>query len=467
MLIVCCLSQLTIGIDNSIVNLALPSIRADFSASLTELQWVIDAYQLVLGSLLLLSGALADRFGRRRVFVVGLLGFIAASVLCSAAPTVGTLIASRVLQGAFGALLNPVAISIVAEAYPDPKRRAGAFGVWSSVYGASLALGPLLGGVLVGPFGWRAVFLAPLPLCIAAIAATPVVIPAFAAHRDRRMDTPGQILATAALGTLLFCVIEGASRGWMAAPVLTSASLGAVVGVAFILRERRAPAPLLELRLFRSRALSLGLGISVIGLATTAGFLFLTGLQLQVVRGFSPLQTALCLLPVAAATIVLAPIAGRLTAQRGPRTPLVTAGIGFMAGSGLLILSTPTGPLPLLLLAYLCFGIGFGMVNAPITTVVVAGLPRSRVGVASALSSTARQVGQAVGVAVLGAVATIAADGSVQQGLGTSASTAWTITGIGGVLITLLAIAATTRNRSSVRTGLGHLGTSEDAAGRP
>ena len=445
MLIVCSLSQLTIGIDNSIVNLALPAIRLDFSASLTELQWVIDAYQLVLGSLLLLSGALADRFGRRRVFVVGLLGFIASSVLCSIAPTVGALIASRVLQGTFGALLNPVAISIVAEVYPDPKRRAGAFGVWSSVYGASLALGPLLGGVLVDPFGWRAVFLAPLPLCIAAIVATPVVIPAFAAHRDRRMDIPGQILATALLGSLLFCVIEGASRGWLAFPVLTSATIGAVVGVAFILRERRAPAPLLELRLFRSRPLALGLSISVIGLATMAGFLFLTGLQLQVVRGLSPLQTALCLLPVAVATIVLAPIAGRLTAQRGPRTPLATAGAGFITGSVLLLLSTPTGPLPLLLLAYLCFGIGFGMVNAPITTVVVAGLPRSRVGVASALSSTARQAGQAVGVAVFGALATIAADGSVQHGLSTSAWTAWTFTGVGGVLITLLAIAATTQ----------------------
>lgn len=454
MLAVCCLSQLTIGIDNSIVNLALPAIRADLSASLTDLQWVVDAYQLVLGSLLLLSGALADRFGRRRVFIAGLLGFIAASTLCSVAPTIGVLIACRVLQGAFGALLNPVAISIVAEAYPDPRRRAGAFGVWSSVYGASLALGPLLGGVLVGPLGWRAVFLTPLPLCVAAIVAVPVTIPAFAAHRDRRMDIPGQLLATASLGSLLFCVIEGAGRGWTAAPILAAAGTGAVTIAAFVVREQRASAPLLELHLFRSRPLALGLAISVIGLATMAGFLFLTGLQLQVVRGLSPLQTAACLLPAAVATIAVAPVAGRLTARRGPRTPLVVAGLGFLTGSLLLLVTTPTGPLPMLLVAYLLFGIGFGMVNAPITTVVVAGLPRSRVGVASALSSTARQVGQAVGVAVLGSIATVAAGGSARQGVSEGASTAWVVTTIAGACIVGAAIAATARGgMAQKRTG--------------
>ncbi len=445
MLAVCCLSQLTIGIDNSIVNLALPAIRADLLASLSQLQWVIDAYQLVLGSLLLLSGALADRFGRRRVFVVGLIGFIAASLLCSTAPSANLLIAYRVLQGGFGALLNPVAISIVAETYPDPRRRAGALGVWSSVYGASLAIGPLLGGVLVGPLGWRAVFLAPLPLCIAAIAATPLVIPAFPAHRDRRMDLPGQALATVALASLLFCVIEGANIGWAAFPVLGAAAVAILSSLAFIRRERRTPAPLLDLHLFRSHPLSLGLGISVIGLATMAGFLFLTGLQLQVLRGLSPLQTALCLLPVAIATIVLAPIAGRLTGRRGPRTPLVIAGLGFSIGSVVLLITSPAGPLPLLLLASLCFGIGFGMVNAPITTVILAGLPRSRVGVASALGSTGRQTGQAIGVAVFGAIATVTAGGSVQHGLSAAAPLAWTITGVAGALIAALAIIATTR----------------------
>lgn len=405
---------------------------------------MIDAYQLVLGSLLLLSGALADRLGPRRVFLVGLLGFVGASILCSAAPTIGVLIACRVLQGAFGALLNPVAISIVAATHPDPRRRAAALGVWSSVYGASLALGPLLGGVLVGPFGWRAVFLAPLPLCITAIVATPLVIPSSAARRGRKMDVPGQLLATALLAGLLFSAIEGADLGWTTPGVLIAAGLAAVAATAFVGRERRAPAPLLDLRLFRSRPVSLGLTISVIGLAVMAGFLFLTGLQLQVVRGLSPLQTALCLLPVAVGTIVFAPVAGRLTGARGARAPLVIAGIGFSTGSVLLLVAGPTSPLPLVVLAHLCWGVAFGMVNAPITTVIIAGLPRARVGVAAGLSSTGRQVGQAVGIAVFGSIATAAASGSVEQGVRTGAPTAWSITALAGLVIAVLAVAATT-----------------------
>lgn len=404
-LAICCLSLLIVGMDVTIVNVALPAIREDLDASVTELQWVTVSYTIVIASLLLLGGSTGDRFGRVRTFQTGLVIFTAASLGCSLAPSIEWLIAFRVLQGVGGSMLNPVAMSIVRNTFEDPQERARAIGVWAAMVGVSMALGPLLGGLL-SEITWRAVFLVNIPIGLAAIVLTAWFVPESRAPRARRPDPVGQVLVIVGLATLTTAIIEGPDLGWgspetLALLLVAAGSIGTLIP-----HELRRREPLIELRFFQSRPFAAATGIAVAGFIAFGGFLFVNTLYLQEVRGLSAVTAGLATLPIAAMTVVCAPISGRIVGARGVRIPLLVSGVAI-AISGLMLVSLePDSPIGLLLTAYVIFGLGFGTLNPPITNTAVSGMPASQAGVAAAVASTSRQVGQTLGVATFGAVVT-------------------------------------------------------------
>ncbi|GGU71101.1 MFS transporter [Streptomyces albospinus] len=390
--------------DISIVNIALPLIRRDLHASESGLQWTVDAYTLVLAGFLVLAGSTADRVGRRRVFQVGLAAFGLGSLLCGLAPNVNWLIAARALQAVGGTMLNPVAMAIVATTFPQPAERARAIGVFGSMSGLALALGPILGGALVDGFGWHAVFWINVPIVAAAVVCTALFVPESRAARARRFDPVGQTLMVLVLGSAVFAIIESRQWGWTS-PVILGLLAVALLGVLGILvYEPRRVDPLLELRLFRSVPFSSALLMALFALCGFGAFLFVTTQYLQDVRGMSALTAGLCLLPVGALVIALSPFTGRLVGARGPRLPLVLAGGALALGGGASLWLRPATPLPTVLAIYLLFGIFLGTVNPPITNTAVSGMPRSMAGVATSLASAGRQTGTTLGVAISGTI---------------------------------------------------------------
>jgi EmrB/QacA subfamily drug resistance transporter len=413
-LLICCLSLLLVGLDTTIMNVALPSLQRDLGASISGLQWTIDAYTLVLASLLMLAGSTADRVGRRRIFQVGLAVFTTASLLCSLAPSLGWLIAFRSLQGVGASMLNPVAMSIITNTFTDRRERARAIGVWGGVVGISIAAGPILGGVLVTTVGWQAIFLINVPVGVLALILTAAFVPESKAARARRIDPIGQLLVILTLTALIYAIIEAPRLGWGSGLIIGLLTGSAVSVTALIGWELHRAEPLLDVRFFRSATFSGATVIAVAGFAGFAGFLFVNTLYLQNDLGLSPLEAGLYLLPMAAMAVVCAPISGRLVGSRGTRPSLVVAGVGMTAGTVLLTTVNPDTGKWLLFAAYLLFGIGFGTVNAPITNTAVSGMPLAQAGVAAAVASTSRQVGTALGVAVVGTVYTSRlADGSL------------------------------------------------------
>jgi len=400
------MSLLLVGMDVTIVNVALPAIQRDLHASLAGLQWIMDAYTLVVASLLMLSGSMSDRFGRRRVFQIGLGLFTAGSLLCSMAHTIEQLVAFRAVQGLGASMLNPVALSIVANVFKEPKERARAVGVWGAVGGISFALGPLLGGALTQTVGWRSIFWINLPLGILAVVLAAIFVPESKAERARTFDPVGQFLVFAGLTTLTYAVIDGTHDGWSSWRIVSLFIASGASLVAFLLYEPRRNDPLVDLRFFRSLPFSSATLLGLCAFASFAGFLFLNALYLQQVRAFSAFHTGLCTLPLAIMMMVCSPLSGRMVASYGTRPSLLIAGAGFLMGTLSLTRLTSDTPLLLLLLAYTLFGIGLGMVNPAITNNAVAGMPLAQAGVAAAIASTSRQVGAALGVAVAGTVVT-------------------------------------------------------------
>ena len=415
------MSLLVIGLDVTIVNVALPEIQRSLGSTVSGLQWTVDAYTLVLASLLMLAGSTADRLGRRRVFLTGLAVFGLGSVLCALASSLELLIAFRVVQAIGGAMLSPVAMSIVRNVFEDPRERAQAIGVFAAMFGISMALGPVLCGVLLSAFSWPAIFVVNVPIVLAAMVLTAAFVPESRAPRPRRIDPVGQVLMIAALATLTYAIIAGFDV------ILLALSLGCAI--ALVHYELRRREPLLELRFFRSAPFAGASAIAICLSAALGGFLFMTSLYLQHARGFSPLGAALCLLPTATMLIVFAPLSGRLTGRAGARLPMVAGGLAVLT-SGLLLTSLdPNTPLPLLLGAFALFGFGFALVSPPIANTAVSGMPPAQAGVAAAVATTSRQVGITLGVAVLGAVAgggwIVAALGLTVATLGYVTTTGW------------------------------------------
>jgi MFS family permease len=420
---ICCSSLFIVGLDSTIVNLALPAIRAELGASVAKLQWTIDAYTLVLASLLMVSGSTADRIGRRRTFQAGLVVFGIGSLLCGFAPTVDLL--------------------IVSNTFTDPRERAQAIGVWGGVVGLSLAVGPVVGGALVDGAGWRFIFWINVPVALAALMLTAFFVPESRAAVPRRIDPVGQVLVVLLLGGLIYGIIEGQSAGWGSPLIIGCFVLAASALVCLVLYERRRDQPLLDPRFFRSAPFSGATLIAVAGFSALSGFLFLNSLYLQSARGFSALQAGLLTLPMAAMTVVFAPLSGWLVGHRGPRLPLVVAG-SMLAVSGLVLsqLSLTTS-IEALLAGYLIFGLGFGMLNAPITNAAVSGMPLSQAGVAAAIASTSRQVGISLGVAIAGTVLTARLVGPLETGFVDAAQLCWFIIAGCGVLVLVLGLITT------------------------
>jgi EmrB/QacA subfamily drug resistance transporter len=403
-LAICCASVIVVVMDISIINVALPAIRRDLHASVSGLQWTVDAYTLVLASFLVLAGSTADRAGRRRIFQVGLAVFGLGSLLCGLAPSTGWLIAARALQAVGATMLNPVAMAIVATTFPDPAERARAIGVFGATSGLSLALGPILGGALVDGFGWHSIFWINVPIVAAAIVCTALFVPESRAVRARRFDPVGQTLVILVLGSVVYAIIESGTLGWTS-PVILCLLAAAVLGALGILgHEPRRADPLLELRLFRSVPFNAAILMALFALCGFGAFLFVTTLYLQDVRGVSALTAGLCLLPVGMLIVVLAPLTGRLVGGRGPRPPLVVSGAALALGGGASVWLGPATPLPAVLAIYLLFGIFLGTVNPPITNTAVSGMPASMAGVAASLASTGRQTGTTLGVAISGTI---------------------------------------------------------------
>lgn len=441
-LVSCCLSLLIVSMDATIVNVAIPSIRADFNASASQIQWVIDIYTLVLASLLLLSGATGDRFGRRRTFQIGLTIFAVASLMCSLAPNIEMLIGARFLQAIGGSMMNPVAMSIVTQVFRGRVERARAIGVWGGVVGISMALGPIVGGALIQYVDWRAVFWINLPICAAAILLTAIFVPESKSATMRDVDPVGQALGMTFLFGVVFVLIEGPGLGWTNARIVTVAVVAAAAFVAFLYYEARRHDPFIDLRFFRSIPFASATMIAVCALASWGAFLFMMSLYLQGQRGFSALHTGLIYLPVAVGALIFSPLSGRLVGRFGSRPSLFVAGTLITAATLLLTRLTDTTPLWQLLLIFAVFGIGFSMVNAPITTAAVSGMPTDRAGAASAVASTSRQVGVSLGVALCGSVAG-AAIASTGADFAVAARPLWYICAALGVTTFVLGVFST------------------------
>ncbi|HEY5262085.1 MAG TPA: MFS transporter [Solirubrobacteraceae bacterium] len=442
-LAICCMSLLIVGLDNTIVNVALPSIGRELHAPVSALQWTVAAYTLVLASLLMLAGSMGDRLGRRRVFQTGLALFTLASLLCSAAPSLGWLIAFRMLQGAGGSMLNPVAMSIIRNVFTDARERAQAIGMWGATIGISLALGPVLGGALVQAIDWRAIFWINIPVGVLALVLTMRYVPESRAPHARRLDPLGQVLVIVLLASLTYAIIEAPTAGWLSAQTIGLFLLAATALVVLVPYELRRREPLLEPRFFRSVPFSSASAIAVFAFAGLGAFLFLNTLYLQDIRHLSAFKAGLYTLPIAAMTLFFAPLSGRIVGHRGPRIALLAGGLGIMLGGLLLTGIEATTPLGLLLPAYFVFGIGFGMVNPPITNTAVLGMPEAQAGVAAAVASTSRQVGQTLGVALAGAIAAAGAF-TVGPGFVQASHTVWWLLAGCGLAIVLLGLISTT-----------------------
>lgn len=419
---VCALSMVLVGVDTTIVNSGLPSIGAALGAPTTELEWVVDAYTVALASLLITSGALADRFGRRRVFRIGLTLFGISSVLCALAPTVSLLVAARVVQGVGASMLNPVALAIVVTTMTDRRERARALGFWGAVFGISMAVGPVLGGALIEVFGWRALFWVNVPVIAVALVLVAVLIPESWGSRSRRVDLSGQLLLVLVLFLAVGLLIESPRLGWTSPAALVGAAL--LIGglIAFGWVERRTPEPLMDLGLFRRPPFTAAVIGAIAAFIALTGSLLMITLTLQHARGWDPLHSGLGMLPMAVGIVVCAPLSGQLVSRGRARLALVLAGGSTVLGAAAAAVVGPTGNAALLLAAWALVGIGSGFGNAPLTNTAVNSLPVERAGVAGAITSTARQFGAALGIAAVGTIvagssAAEIADGNVSAWL--------------------------------------------------
>ncbi len=462
------MSLFIVGLDNTIVNVALPSISRSLHASVSGLQWIVDAYTLVLASLLMLSGSMADRLGRRRVFQLGLVTFTLGSLACSLAPSLGLLVLFRMIQAVGGSMLNPVAMSIIRNTFENPRERAQAIGIWGAIVGVSMALGPVTGGLLVGAVGWRSVFWVNIPVGVAAIVLTGLFVPESKAGASRRLDPVGEVLVIVTLASLTYGIIEGPRRGW-GSPLILLLFLAAAASVAALVAyERRRRQPLIDMRFFASAPFSGATVIAVASFVALAGFLFLNTLYLQDVRGLSALHAGLDTLPMAAVTVLVSPISGRLVGRVGARPSLVVGGLGIGLAGLLLTDLSATTAFSRLFVSYVVFGVGFGVVNAPITVAAVSGMPASQAGVASAVASTSRQIGQTLGVAIVGATAVAGlAGGRLAERFAPATHAGWWITTGCGALVLLLGVVTTTRWALRTAETTASSVAADDAAGLP
>jgi len=401
---VLCFSLLVIGLDNTILNVALPQLAEDLGATNSQLQWIVDGYTLVYAGLLLTTGSLGDRFGRKGALTVGLGVFGFGSMVSAFATSTEMLIVTRSLMGVGAALIMPGTLSIMTNVFHEPKERARAIGIWAGVASAGVAIGPLIGGFLIRHFWWGSVFLVNVPVVIIAIVAGHYVLPTSRDPEATKLDPLGAVLSIAALMTILWATIEAPAKGWSSTTILTAFAVGALFLVAFIVWELRCSHPMLELRFFKNRRFTAAnVAITMVFFALF-GASFLITQELQFVLGYDALQAGIALLPIALPMLVLGPVSARLVERFGTKV-VVTGGLTLVA-VGLALLSRVTLTsgyvdvcVPMFILAF-----GMGLTMAPATESIMGSLPRSRAGIGSAMNDTTRQMGGALGVAVIGSV---------------------------------------------------------------
>jgi len=402
-LVAICLGTFMLLVDVSIVNVALPQMATDLHSSFTSLQWVVDMYALVLAALLMVVGALGDRLGHRRLYLVGLVVFALASLACGLAPNAGTLIAARAVQGIGGAAMLTSTTSLISAAYQG-RDRGTAFGIWGAVSGAAAAVGPVLGGLLTDEINWRAIFFVNLPIAAAALWMTARRLTSDPGRVGGRLDYPGAVCFTVFAASLTYGLIESAGDGWGSGTVLGSLGLALLALIVFVVVESRTGNPLLDLSLMRNRSFA-GLSLAAL-LLNAAAFAHLTytSIWLQSVLNLSPIQAGLVVCPVALASFVMASQSGRLFAKLSPQWPI---GVGLLLiGTGALLLTMVSAgsSWPVVLPGLIVSGLGVGMAMPVMMSAVMASVPRERAGMASGAVNTGRQLGYALGIAVLGTV---------------------------------------------------------------
>ncbi|HXY95034.1 MAG TPA: DHA2 family efflux MFS transporter permease subunit [Acidimicrobiia bacterium] len=403
-LVVLCMSLLVIVIDNTIVNVALPTLERDLGATISGLQWVVDAYTLVFAGLLLTAGALGDRFGRKRALTIGLAVFATASAAAAFSDGVGELVAARAAMGVGAALIMPATLSILTNVFTDARERAMAIGLWAGVTGVAVALGPVAGGFLLDHFWWGSVFLVNVPIVAVALLAGRYLVPSSRSPEAHPIDWTGAVLSIVGLIALVWAIIEAPSDGWTSGPILAAFGVSLVTLATFVWWERRIRYPMLDVRFFRNpRFTAASLTVALMFFALF-GFIFLATQYLQFVLGYSPFEAGLRTLPFAAAMMITAPASSKLVEWLGTKRIVAVGMLVFAAGMVVASTSTVTSGYPRVMTAMLLLGSGMGLAVAPSTESIMGSLPRAKAGVGSAVNDTTREVGGALGVAVIGSL---------------------------------------------------------------
>lgn len=397
-------SLLLTGLDTTVLNVALPTLVSELDASTSELQWIVDSYLLMAGSLVLFCGSLADRLGRKWMFMAGLALFTAASVGAAYAQSVNALIAARAAMGVGEALIIPATLAVIGNVFPRGAERTKAIGIWSAAVGVGTVIGPMVGGWLLNNFWWGAVFLINLPIGIAGLVAAAFLVPNSRSQEVRRLDVLSALLSVTALAGVLWAVIEGPHRGWTSAAVLTAFTAGVLLLVSFVARQRSTDAPMLPLRIFRQRALAAGDVLILAGGFALIGTLFVVVQYLQFVLGYSAWETGLGLGPAALALLIASPLAGTLTPRVGLRTASATGLALLLGASAVLGTASADDGYGRVLVAMVLLGAGAGIVITATSDAIVGSLPDADLGVGSATNSASLQLGAALGVAVGGSL---------------------------------------------------------------
>nr|GLK40052.1 MFS transporter [Rhodococcus wratislaviensis] len=404
-LAVICLAELLVVLDNTIVNVALPSIGVELRTSVSGLQWVVDAYTLTFAGLLLAFGNLGDRYGRRRVMVIGLIGVAVMSVAGANAETLGQVIAARAAMGVFAAAVFPATLALVINIFTDVRERALAIAAWTAMAGFAIAIGPMAGGWLLEHFSWHSVFWINVPIAVGAAAATLLLVPESRASVIGRMDLVGIAASITGITVLVWAIIEAPHHGWTSFVTLGAVALSIAVLIGFVLWELRTEHPILDLRLFRNRRFSLPALAIAIGYFSMFGFLFLITQYFQGVREYTPFEFGVASLPFAVSVAVGAPVA-TLLAQRIGTTPVIVFGL-LLTGVGLYLggqVAVDSSYLTDVLPSMVSMALGLAIVQGPATESIMASLPLDEAGAGSAVNDTTREIGGTLGVAVLGSI---------------------------------------------------------------
>jgi EmrB/QacA subfamily drug resistance transporter len=399
-----CLSLVMVVMSVAGLNVALPNLQSDLDATASELQWIIDAYALVFAALLLPAGALGDRFGRKRALLLGLIIFAAGSIVGGIGTNATQIIAGRVINGIGAAFVMPATLSLLTTIFP-PHERSKAIALWAGFAGAGGALGPIVSGALLERYWWGAAFIVNVPVVAIVVAAVWFFSPTSKDPDATPLDPVGALLSLVGLASLVFGIIEGPERGWTDTAVLVAFALAAVGLGAFVVWERRSDHPMLPLTFFRDRRMSVGSGVVTIAFFVMFGLFFLFSLYLQFVRDYSPLSAGLATLPLALALVAVAPRSAALAARLGSG-PVMSAGFIFVAaGFGVLSFIEPSTPYLVLVVALVLLGVGMSLTAAPATGSIMSAVPHAKAGVGSAVNDTTREVGGALGIAMLGSIA--------------------------------------------------------------